>query len=164
MLTPPNQPAPPNPDPKFAVGGETSSTVVPSLNPAAMQAAEKKRASRAKGTVNLKKVWHDEIKVREAERQDQLAALGILGLQQDIEARGRYASRIFVLIVFWLLSILLILVFQAFEFWTFQLSDNVVLGLIGGTTASVLALFTIVAKYFFPERKAEKKSPLSAKE
>lgn len=96
------------------------------------------------------------------------------GLKNDNNARVDYAERIFRLISLWLCAILLILLLQGFlgkaglsYDWTipwffgvhtkgsvhFDLSSEVMLALIGGTTVSVLGIFTFVAKYLFPEKK-----------
>ena len=89
----------------------------------------------------------------------------------DIKARRRYARRLFRLIVWWVVAILIILVLQGFcgpdatrleatiHDWPFRLvihfnlPENIILALIGGTTASVIGLFHIVAIHFFPPPK-----------
>jgi len=94
-----------------------------------------------------------------------------IGLEADIEARKTYANRIYRLIFGWLIAILVVLLLHGFlaknettltfSIWHygftktvhFELSDPVLLALIGGTTASVLGLFVIVANYFFPKRR-----------
>jgi len=96
--------------------------------------------------------------------------LELINFRQDIKARKEYAGRIFKLIRNWLAAILAILIldgfwskrdivlhFTAFESkWTssvhFELADKVLIALIGGTTASVIGLFAIVANYLFPKR------------
>jgi hypothetical protein len=106
----------------------------------------------------------EELALRKAELEN-------VGLEADIAAREKYANRIYALIVGWLIAILIILLLQGFLvkrqitlnfplighriFRTaihFELSAAVLLALIGGTTASVLGLFVIVANYFFPKR------------
>lgn len=98
------------------------------------------------------------------------------GMEQDIAARKEYANRIFRLIVGWLIAIFSVLILHGFLsrndvtfsfrffhwIWPspvvslsklhFELSDPVLLALIGGTTASVLGLFVIVANYLFPKK------------
>lgn len=69
-------------------------------------------------------------------------------LRQDIGMRKQYANRIFGLIVGWLAAVLLILVGSGLP-CGLDLSDAVLLALIGGTTATVLGLFVIVANYIF---------------
>jgi hypothetical protein len=58
------------------------------------------------------------------------------------------------LVFIWLLGIVAFLLLDGFSpillGHQFKLSDPVILALIGGTTVSVLGLFTIVATYFFP--------------
>jgi len=91
-------------------------------------------------------------------------------LAEDIEARRTYAGRIFALICWWLIAVLLIVTLHGFLsksgtrlevslrnlHWKsaahFELPTSVLLALVGGTTATVLGLFVIVANYFFPKR------------
>lgn len=132
--------------------------VNPPLDPVAIQAAEKKNVSKAPvdpaaEAKKEEKVYEERQKRKLAEIAGEKALLENLSLKQDIEARSDYASRIFWLIVVWLFAIFLVLIFEAWELFGFQLSDSVILALIGGTTASVLALFVVVAKYLFPEKK-----------
>lgn len=70
------------------------------------------------------------------------------GLRQDINARKDYADKIFKLVIFWLVGVFLILIFNM---WASKLSDAVVMALIGGTTVNVLGLFLVVANYLFPK-------------
>jgi hypothetical protein len=91
-------------------------------------------------------------------------------LEEDITARRKYALAIFVLIVAWLVAVFTMLLLQGFlskreiavnvlfcrliyrTAIHFELSDGVLLALIGGTTATVIGLFAIVANYFFPKK------------
>jgi hypothetical protein len=73
-------------------------------------------------------------------------------LKQDIDKRRKYADSLWYLVVFWLIGIAGFLLLDGF--WTtFQkqpfLQDAVILALIGGTTITVLGLFTIVVTYLF---------------
>lgn len=99
------------------------------------------------------------------------ARLVNLDLQKDIDAREKYANRIFCLIVGWVVALLAVVFLQGFlskreislsfsifgSPWKtavhFELSDPVLIALIGGATASVFGFFVAVAKYLFPERK-----------
>ncbi len=72
------------------------------------------------------------------------------GLEQDRQERRKYAERIFLLIVGWVFAILFIIVFKGFgDYYNFELSDKVLITLIGGTTINVLGIFIIVANYLF---------------
>lgn len=78
--------------------------------------------------------------------------------EADIRERRKYATRIFVLVVCWLIAVLLILLLQCvekIEIWDcvicFGLSDAVLLALIGSTTANVLFTFHFVLKYLYPK-------------
>ena len=77
--------------------------------------------------------------------------------KQDTVLRGKFTRRIFALIVVWLVVVLVIVLFEGFHTTicahNFQLSDNVLLALIGSTTANVLGVFIIVVHYLFPDAK-----------
>jgi hypothetical protein len=99
----------------------------------------------------------DDAKTRaelEAERlQEQ-----VFDLQSDRAFREKYAPKILRLIQVWLSVVVAILLLDGVgipsERWrvTFDLSDQVLLALIGGTTASVIGLLVIVITYIFPRR------------
>lgn len=74
------------------------------------------------------------------------------GLRQDIAERKKYALGMFILSCFWILAIYTILILAGFRIHGFALSDSVLLGAIGGTTANILGMFFIVARYLFPKR------------
>lgn len=75
-------------------------------------------------------------------------ALEVKSLRQDITERKKYASWIFWMVVAWLFIILLIIFLLGFEIM--ELSQTVVVSLIGATTINVTAFFLAVAKYLFP--------------
>lgn len=76
------------------------------------------------------------------------------GIQQDRTERKKYAGRIFVLVSSWLGAILGILLLQGLlgSHGCFDLSDSVLMTLLGGTTGSVIAVVVLVVKYLFPKR------------
>jgi hypothetical protein len=96
----------------------------------------------------------------------------LLGLTQDRLERKTYAGKIFTLICCWLGGVFFLLIMAGFgrsfppEFhfnvgsWgfeykgniTFFIGDKVLMTIVGGTTATVLGLFVIVANYLFPKR------------
>lgn len=87
--------------------------------------------------------------VRTAQLQNQ-------SLSDDIKGRKGYATKLFCLIVAWLIGIFIVLLLSGFGGvcgHTFKLSDAVLLALIGSTTATVLGLFIVVVNYLFPQRK-----------
>jgi hypothetical protein len=73
-------------------------------------------------------------------------------LVQDRNQRKKYATRLFRLIVGWLIVSVAIVLLHGFPSIPFKLSGTVLVTLIGSTTASVLGLFAIVANYLFPKR------------
>lgn len=81
----------------------------------------------------------------------------VKGLQQDTSERKRYALAFFLLSCVWILVITAILMLQGFgSFWfgrfPFKLSESVILAVIGSTTANVIGILLVVAKYLFPNR------------
>ena len=73
--------------------------------------------------------------------------------EQDMAARQLYANRIFWLIATWLLVVFFFLVGDGFSLGGFDLTDAVLISLIGGTTANVIGIFLIVVSYLFPKSK-----------
>ena len=92
------------------------------------------------------------------------------GIGQDISERKVYAHRIFCLICLWVSGVFVILLLQGFLSdatsplaiiesgktiilikTVFKLPDSVLLAVVGGTTASVIGIFIIVANYLFPK-------------
>jgi len=105
----------------------------------------------------------DEVAFKEQLERDKLAA-EVRGIQQDISERKKYAHRTFWLICFWLAGVFLLLLLDGFlganatslHFkdgntldLKFSLGDNVLMAVVGGTTASVISIFVIVVKYLF---------------
>lgn len=90
--------------------------------------------------------------VRRLSRQERaFYAAQTEGLRQDINERKKYASRIFVLCGIWIFAVFLLLVAQGLSRWTsFNLPQPVLLAAIGSTTANIIAVFLIVARYLFP--------------
>ena len=78
--------------------------------------------------------------------------LKLRSLAQDIQHRELYAKRIFVFVCFWVAALLGIVTLQGWKPGGFELTDGVLIALIGGTTANVLGLFVVVANYLFPKR------------
>lgn len=78
----------------------------------------------------------------------------IKGLQQDIDQRKTYANRVFWLLAAWLVGIACLLLFQGFlsPWGLFDLSSEVLLAAIGGTTVSVVGIFLVVVRYLFRQR------------
>ena len=73
--------------------------------------------------------------------------------RQDTTERKKYAGRIFWVCAGWVMSIFAILILNGFgSVIGFRLSDSVLLAAIGSTTANILGIFYIVARYLFPKR------------
>ena len=72
--------------------------------------------------------------------------------RSDTKAREKYAPWIFGLVVCWLLAVVGIVLLQGFSPQGFSLANSVLISFITSTTASVVSLFIIVAKYLFSNR------------
>lgn len=68
------------------------------------------------------------------------------------QLRIGYANKIFRLVCGWLAFVLAGMICSGFHLWGFQLSDKVLIAFIVSTTASVIGLFAIVAKWLFPNK------------
>jgi hypothetical protein len=111
------------------------------------------------------------------EKQDyaaQRAKAELEDFKQEIENRRIYTGKLYRLMLGWMIAVLVIVVVTGIHepatpaiaqagsrsWWTqtlawitaFKLSDNVLLALIGGLSASVIGLFLVVANYLFPRR------------
>lgn len=116
------------------------------------------RASKEAGAISNdesvgKKEEEDFQRISTEDVEIQRKLLELEGLQQDITERRTYARRIFVLLVGWLLGVFAMLLFQAWTAWGFSLTEPLLISVVGGTTASVISIFIVVAKYLFPSGK-----------
>jgi hypothetical protein len=95
----------------------------------------------------------EKAKAEERDIESKRKRTELAGIRQDIAARRKYARRIFYLIVWWLVGDFVLLLLQGFlkPLKLFQLSDAVLLAVIGGTTANVLGIFMVVVWYLFPK-------------
>lgn len=69
--------------------------------------------------------------------------------RQKRQQRKEYADRIYQLIVWWLMGIGGVLLLQGLS-GEFHLGENVLLALIGGTTANIVGIFYVVVRFLFP--------------
>jgi hypothetical protein len=72
------------------------------------------------------------------------------GRKQDRKERKRYADLVFRLVCWWLLGVMALVCCVGLE--VIRLDETVLMAIIGSTTASVVAIFVMVAKYLFPPR------------
>ncbi len=69
--------------------------------------------------------------------------------EQNIDERKRYGSRLYWLIVSWLIGLIIIILIQGFDFTRFRLPTSVLLAFNTTTTAGVIGLLALVLKYLF---------------
>lgn len=102
---------------------------------------------------NISDVPDEKTQQEEENHIKAIQKLQYISIRQDIGERKRYANRIFVLIVWWLIGIGVLLLIQGFglKFNFFQLSDKIMVTLVGGTTINILGIFIVVVNYLFPK-------------
>ncbi len=71
--------------------------------------------------------------------------------EEIIQSRKDYASKIFKLVVWWLIGLGVVVLLSGWKIEGFALDRAVLLALIGGTTLNVLGIFTIVTNFLFPK-------------
>ena len=72
------------------------------------------------------------------------------GRRQDRRERKRYAELVFRLVCWWLAGVMALVCCAGLE--AIRLDETVLMTIVGSTTASVVAIFVVVAKYLFPPR------------
>lgn len=99
--------------------------------------------------IELKRLEVEYQRVKLARKQKELD-----NFQQDVDKREEYSNKLFRLISAWIFFVAVVVVIQGLfgntclPHW-FSLNDSVLIALITTTTASIIGLFVIVAKYFF---------------
>lgn len=82
---------------------------------------------------------------------DVLKLLEAKSKAQDIDMRKRYAEHIFTFVSLYMFGVFFILVLSGSPS-SFKMSDTVLVTLLGTTTANVIGVLVIVAKYLFPKK------------
>ena len=70
--------------------------------------------------------------------------------RQDRRERKRYAELVFRLVCWWLAGVMALVCSAGLD--VIRLDEAVLMTIVGSTTASVVAIFVVVAKYLFPPR------------
>ena len=73
-------------------------------------------------------------------------------IKQDREERKVYASKTFDFLCIYMMCVGLLLFMSGSTTASFQLSDSVLIVILGTTTTNVLGIFYFVANYLFPKR------------
>ena len=89
-----------------------------------------------------------ETQARQFEWSEELQAR--LEAVQTHDMRMKYFKYLFRLALLWIVFTGSVIMAAAWQLWGFHLSDKVLMTFITATTADVLALFLIVAKWLFP--------------
>ena len=123
-----------------------------------------KRISRRAIEVELSKVpeepdFKSRLEESAFDSKTELQKAHIESFKQDIRERKKYAFYIFIFLCAWIASLFVLLFAQGLARWThFSLSERTLLAVVGGTTADVLGLFYIVARYLFPSTRPERRT------
>ena len=87
---------------------------------------------------------------QEKEIKNQTLILNNREIEQSIELRYKYSSKIFWFIIWWSVALFLILILQGSDYENINWNDNIIITLIGTTFIQVLGLMIIVLHYIFP--------------
>ena len=88
-------------------------------------------------------------------------SLRTVGLKDYVGLRRLYGIWILITTLGWITVIGMVVLLQGFQAWNFFLPDSVMMTLLGTTTANVIGLFIIVAKYLFPDNARDLIDPSS---
>jgi hypothetical protein len=83
-------------------------------------------------------------------RRERLREFKITEAKDVHQARIQYLFKLFCLIVGWLAVVVVFVGLTGLRAWHFELSDGVLIALITSTTATVLGLFIVAAKWLYP--------------
>ncbi len=91
----------------------------------------------------------------EVEKQQKNRSLRLKNdeLEQIIALKEKYAGKALTLVVSWLVFVLLVFIACAWNWchnYITPFNDNVLIALIGGSSANIIGLFAIVLRHIFP--------------
>jgi hypothetical protein len=94
-----------------------------------------------------------ELKIQADKHEVDVERLALANREEgyNIQERKKYAKRLFVTLLIWMIIILVFLALSALKI--FELSDTVLIALITTTTLNFSGFFFAVVKYLFPEKK-----------
>ena len=112
---------------------------------------------------NLERIGQNPSTDKEATReastdQDKYYSALRRSVEQDTSERRKYAGRVYYCSVSWMAGLALIVVMDAVKWdglctrFSFDVSEKVMLALMGTTTVSVLGSWYIVMRYLFPKQ------------
>ena len=99
------------------------------------------------------KAAYDEIEKRKREAEARHLEIQNESDTQDRDQRKDFAERIFSFAAIYMLGVFFMLFISGTETTNFTLSDNVLITLLGTTTANVIGVFAIVVTYLFSRNK-----------
>lgn len=87
-------------------------------------------------------------KIRQEQIKTSMQKEELAGKKEDRKLRAKWAERIYGFVSLYMLAIFFILFLCGLPL-NFSLSDNVLIVLLGTTTANVIGIFMVVATYYF---------------
>ena len=99
------------------------------------------------------KAAYDEIEKRKREAEARHLEIQNESDTQDRDQRKDFAERIFSFAAIYMLGVFFMIFISGTETTNFTLSDNVLITLLGTTTANVIGVFAIVVTYLFSRNK-----------
>ncbi len=115
--------------------------------------SSQKSSSDTKSKVSVQIISNPDYQPGKFDLESERAAKFIEYLTNEISLRKKSVNYVAWLLIGWVASIVLILLFDGFKLWGFDLSDQIILSLIGATTANIIGMFIIILKSIFPKRK-----------
>jgi hypothetical protein len=97
---------------------------------------------------NLKEAFN-KIAKGESTIEEEAKLLDLEAKSDLINSRKKYARYAFFVSGIWLTVVLIILLFQGFKWWSFNLDSSVLIAMLGTTTTNIIGLCYIVLKYVF---------------
>lgn len=91
-------------------------------------------------------------KVEHLQLENELFRQTIENEKQNRGQRKDFAMKIFDFMSLYMFVVFFFLLLDGVTCWNFNLSENILLTLLGTTTANVIGVFTFVAKYLFPTK------------
>jgi hypothetical protein len=87
-------------------------------------------------------------------RQVELAKAHLINqeFKEILEQRRAWGNKFFWVLLGWLVSVVLVVFFQGFQYQGFKLDNSVLIAFIGTTTADVLGIGYVIANFLFPKR------------
>ncbi|HEV2862575.1 MAG TPA: hypothetical protein VGX48_16290 [Pyrinomonadaceae bacterium] len=120
-----------------------------------IQRVAQAEASRAEANPSLFIAEQEHLKAEQLRLKNKRLTDELQEAKELHKYRKRYTSRLFWVIVLWLIAVNVYVILTATRKASFDLPDGVLIAFITSTTVAVIGLFVIVAKWLFPSANKE---------